>query len=77
MDTEMKEVTELKTIESFGYFHSKVELITSTTNLQVVYFRTVERILEQIINYQQSGTEFQFDKIEYLHINIDPITSAV
>ena len=52
---------------SYGYFHSKIEIITQTTNLTEMYETVVNTILEKVDTYQNEGSGWQFKKV----INLD------
>ena len=45
------------------YFHSKNEVILATTDLEEVYDNAVERIKEEIANFQRKGSGWRFKSV--------------
>ena len=60
-----------KKISSFGYFHTEVEIITKSSDLDVIYRKTKDVILEKFANYQNRGSGWIFKKIVALEIHVD------
>ena len=58
--------------ENSGYFHSNVEIITEATDFSELYNIMTNRQLELVEKFQNQGSEWQFDRVEYFDINIDP-----
>ena len=58
--------------ENSGYFHSNVEIITDSTDFYNSIIATINQLLELIEQFQNQGTGWQFDQVEYFDINIDP-----
>lgn len=58
-------------IYSYGYFHTKIEIVTQATDLEVVYKIGTERILEKVGNYQNNGSGWIFNKVDHFDIHID------
>ena len=54
------------------FFPSKVEIVTESTDLSVLYDHMTDAIFESIQNFQNRGSGWQFDRIEHLDININP-----
>ena len=53
-------------------FASKMEIVTESTDLPVLYDHMVDVIFELIQNFQNRGSGWQFDRVEHLDININP-----
>ena len=53
-------------------FASKMEIVTESTDISVIYDQMVDVIFELIQNFQNRGSGWQFDRIEHLDININP-----
>ena len=58
--------------ENSGYFHSTVETITKSTDFSDSFNTMTNRLLESIQQFQNQGSGWQFDQVEYFDINIDP-----
>ena len=54
------------------FFASKMEIVTESTDISVIYDQMVDVIFELIQNFQNRGSGWQFDRIEHLDININP-----
>ena len=55
-----------------GYFHSTVEIITESTDFSDLFNTMTNHQLELIEQFQNNGSGWQFDQVEYFDINIDP-----
>ena len=53
-------------------FASKMEIVTESTDISVLYDQMVDKIFELIQNFNNRGSGWQFDRIEHLDININP-----
>ena len=53
-------------------FASKMEIVTESTDISVLYDHMVDVIFELIQNFQNRGSGWQFDRVEHLDININP-----
>ena len=53
-------------------FASKMEIVTKSTDISVIYDQMVDVIFEMIQNFNNRGSGWQFDRIEHLDININP-----
>ena len=53
-------------------FASKMEIVTESTDIPVLYDHMVDVIFELIQNFNNRGSGWQFDRIEHLDININP-----
>ena len=53
-------------------FASKMEIVTESTDLSVLYDQMSDKIFELIQNFQNRGSGWQFDRVEHLDININP-----
>ena len=53
-------------------FASKVEIVTESTDLSVLYDNMTDKIFELIQNFNNRGSGWQFDRVEHLDININP-----
>ena len=53
-------------------FASKMEIVTESTDISVLYNTMTSRIFELIQNFQNRGSGWQFDRVEHLDININP-----
>ena len=53
-------------------FASKMEIVTESTDLYVLYDQMVDKIFELIQNFNNRGSGWQFDRVEHLDININP-----
>ena len=53
-------------------FASKMEIVTESTDLYVLYNHMVDVIFESIQNFNNRGSGWQFDRVEHLDININP-----
>ena len=53
-------------------FASKMEIVTESTDLSVLYDQMVDVIFELIQNFNNRGSGWQFDRVEHLDININP-----
>ena len=58
--------------ESLGYLHSNVEIATESTDIFQSILTEINHLLELIEQFQNQGSGWQFDKVEYFDINIDP-----
>ena len=63
--------------ENLGYFHSKVETITLSTDFSELFNMMTNRQLELSEQFQNQGSGWQFDQVEYFDINIDPFEPFV
>ena len=50
-----------------GHFHSRVEVITESTDIDEILDVMIERIIELISVYQKKGSGWKFRKIRYKH----------
>ena len=66
-----------QTDENSGYFHSTVETITSSTDLSELFNMMTNRLLEKVEKFQNEGSGWQFNQVEYFDINIDPFEPFV
>ena len=53
-------------------FASKMEIVTESTDISVIYDQMTDKIFELIQNFQNRGSGWQFDRVEHLDININP-----
>ena len=53
-------------------FASKMEIVTESTDLYVLYDQMTDKIFELLQNFQNRGSGWQFDRVEHLDININP-----
>ena len=53
-------------------FASKMEIVTESTDLSVLYDQMSDKIFELIQNFNNRGSGWQFDRVEHLDININP-----
>ena len=53
-------------------FASKMEIVTESTDISVLYDQMVDKIFELLQNFQNRGSGWQFDRVEHLDININP-----
>ena len=53
-------------------FASKMEIVTESTDIPVIYDQMTSLIFELIQNFQNRGSGWQFDRVEHLDININP-----
>ena len=53
-------------------FASKMEIVTESTDLPVLYDQMTDKIFELIQNFNNRGSGWQFDRVEHLDININP-----
>ena len=58
--------------ESFGYFHSFVEVVTEGSNASEIFNAMTARFLELTQEFQNEGSGWQFKKVESLDIFTDP-----
>ncbi|EDO48021.1 predicted protein [Nematostella vectensis] len=59
--------------EELGYFHTeKPETITESTDFYDLFDTMVNYLLELIERFQNKGSGWRFDQVEYFDINIDP-----
>ena len=63
--------------EDSGYFHTKVEMVTLSTDLFELFDTMANRLLELVEKFQKKGTGWKFDQVEYFDINIDPFEPFV
>ena len=54
------------------YFATDPVIITEATDLSDLYNTMTSRIFELIQNYNNRGSDWQFDRVEHLDININP-----
>jgi hypothetical protein len=71
LECEFYKMNKKEMVYSFSYFHSKIEIITEATNIEDVYKRSTENILEKFANYQNRGSGWIFSKIVNLDIHVD------
>ena len=57
---------------TFGYFHSNVERILEETDLGEIYDKMTEKCLGKISKFQNKGSGWQFDEVEFFDMNVDP-----
>ena len=53
-------------------FASKMEIVTESTDISVLYDQMTDKIFELLQNFQNRGSGWQFDRVEHLDININP-----
>ena len=53
-------------------FASKMEIVTESTDISVIYDQMTDKIFELIQNFNNRGSGWQFDRVEHLDININP-----
>ena len=53
-------------------FASKMEIVTESTDIPVIYDQMSDKIFELIQNFNNRGSGWQFDRVEHLDININP-----
>ena len=53
-------------------FASKMEIVTESTDISVLYNTMSDKIFELIQNFNNRGSGWQFDRVEHLDININP-----
>ncbi|EDO33317.1 predicted protein [Nematostella vectensis] len=58
--------------ENSGYFHSNVEIVAESTDFSDSFNTMTNRILELVEQFQNQGSGWQFEQVEYFDINIDP-----
>ena len=58
--------------ETHGCHHSNVIIITGSSDIYNLILTEINYLLEQVEQYQNQGSSWQFDQIEYFDINIDP-----
>ena len=57
---------------SYSYLHRKVEIVTETSNLEELYQRAADNILEKVDNFQNKGSSgWKFERVVALDIHID------
>ena len=56
--------------ENSGYFHTNLEVVTAATDFSTLF--TVTRLLELVEQFQNNGSGWQFNQVEYFDIHIDP-----
>ena len=59
-------------VYNFGYFHSGVEKIMEVTNLDEIYGVMTGICLERISKFQNKGSGWQFDRVEFFDMHVDP-----
>ena len=78
LECEFYKVSEKKKIFTFGYFHTNVNIITESTNVDEVYNTCKDDIVEKIGQFTNQGSGWIFEKVINLDIHIDkynPITA--
>ena len=66
------EKTDLKTgitIVKTAFFHSHIEIILSSTNVEDVYSSMIDRCLENMVKYQREGSNWRFKSVNFLEIH--------
>ena len=58
--------------ENTGYFRSFEEIITEATNFTKIFDVMTARLLELVDQFQNEGSGWQFNRIEYFDISINP-----
>ena len=58
--------------ENSGYFNSNVLTITESTDIFQSILTEINKLLEMVEKFQNQGSGWQFDQVEYFDINIDP-----
>ena len=53
-------------------FASKMEIVTESTDISVLYDQMTDKIFELIQNFNNRGSGWQLDRVEHLDININP-----
>ena len=51
------------------YFLSNVEIVFQNTDLEDLYSKMLDKILESLANFQQSGSGWKFERVEELNIH--------
>ena len=68
MERDDVDTGEIITTRPHPYFHSKNEVILAATDLEEVYDNAVERIKEEIANFQRQGSGWRFKNVVKLGI---------
>ena len=55
-----------------GYHHSHVIIITESSDIYNSILTEINYLLELVEQFQNQGSGWQFDQVEYFDINIDP-----
>ena len=58
--------------ENSGYHHSHVIIITESSDIYNSILTEINYLLELVEQFQNQGSGWQFDQVEYFDINIDP-----
>ena len=57
---------------NYGYFHSSVITITESNDIFQSILTEINHLLELVEQFQNQGSGWQFDQVEYFNININP-----
>ena len=58
--------------ESEGYFHTELEIVTDSTDLSNLFDAMTELQLEKVAKFEGVKSGWQFDRVEYFDIHINP-----
>ena len=58
--------------ESEGYFHTHIEVVTDSTDLSKLFDAMTELQLEKVARFEGEKSGWQFDRVEYFDIHINP-----
>ena len=58
--------------ETEGYFHTELEIVTDSTDLSKLFDAMTELQLEKVAKFEGEQSGWQFDRVEYFDIHINP-----
>ena len=58
--------------ESEGYFHTILEIVTDSTDISKLFDAMTELQLEKVARFEGEKSGWQFDRVEYFDIHINP-----
>ena len=58
--------------ENSGYFHTNVEVVRAATDFSDLFTVIAGLLVEKLEQFQNNGSGWQFDQVEYFDIHIDP-----
>ena len=58
--------------ENSGYHHSHVIIITESSDIYILILTEINYLLELVEQFQNQGSGWQLDQVEYFDINMDP-----
>ena len=67
-----KGVSDEEIVYSYGYFHTNIERIMEDADLGKIYDIMTAMCLEKISKFQNKGSGWQFEGVEFFDINVDP-----